>query len=95
MRFLTSITLLSVASLCCAQTTSPTPATNSANRAGADTARIESRTERIVVEDTLSRIDELRVGGETRSITVAPRGGMPVYQVEPTRGERSWKVLSF
>ena len=95
MRALITTPLLFVASLCCAQTASPLPASGSNTRAGADATRVESRTERIVVEDTLSRIDELRVGGETRSITVAPRGGMPVYQVEPTRGERSWKVLSF
>lgn len=94
MRALTTTLLLFAASLCCAQTTTPTPAPATAPT-GSNAARVESRTERIVVEDSLSRIDELRIGGETRSITVAPRGGMPAYQVEPVRGERSWKVLSF
>jgi len=52
--------------------------------------------ERIRIEDAGSRIDELRVGGETQSIQVSPKGGMPAYDVVPergnsqlTRGERS------
>lgn len=56
---------------------------------------IEKRTERIRVEDAGSRIDELRVGGETRSITVQPKGGAPVYQIQPVSGARSWNVLAF
>jgi hypothetical protein len=47
------------------------------------------------VEDADARIDELRVGGETQSISVQPKGGMPAYQVAPKTGERSWKVLGF
>jgi hypothetical protein len=58
-------------------------------------AGIEKRTERILVEDAGSRIDELRVGGETRSITVQPKGGAPRYQIQPVSGERSWNVLAF
>jgi len=58
-------------------------------------AAIEKRTERIRVEDALSRIDELRVGGETKTITVQPRGAYPSYQVQPASGERSWKILGF
>ncbi len=57
--------------------------------------RAEQRIERIQIEDAGSRIDELRVGGETQSIVVSPRGGMPAYDVLPgttnrnlTRGER-------
>jgi hypothetical protein len=42
-----------------------------------------------------ARIDELRVGGETQSIDVKPKGGMPAYQIHPSSGERSWKVLGF
>jgi hypothetical protein len=56
---------------------------------------LESRTEHIRVEDEGARIDELRVGGETRSITVAPKDGMPAYDVAPKTGERTWKVLGF
>ena len=51
--------------------------------------------ERIHVESRDVFIEELRVGGETRSISVAPKGGWPSYDVQPTTGERSWKVLGF
>jgi hypothetical protein len=55
----------------------------------------ESRTERIQVEDDSARIDELRIGGETRTISVTPKGGMPAYDVASKTGERTWKVLGF
>ena len=51
--------------------------------------------ERIRVENAEVRIDEVRVGGETRSISVLPKGGFPVYDVKPSTGERTWKVLGF
>ena len=51
--------------------------------------------ERIHVEGGTTQIDELRVGGETRSITVQPRGGLPAYDVQPATGTRAWKVLGF
>ena len=67
-----------------------------------------SRVERITHEDGLSRIDELRVGGQTRSIEVQPKNGAPAYQVTPAQaaespgqgskgsaGKSSWRVLSF
>ncbi|AGX87634.1 hypothetical protein [Candidatus Symbiobacter mobilis] len=57
--------------------------------------KVEKRTERIHVEDTATRIDELRVGGETQTITVQPKSSMPAYQIAPKTGERSWKVLGF
>ncbi len=73
-------------------------------------ARIELLVERIHVEDASSRIDELRIGGETRTITVSPKGGMPAYDIVPfsasrsaatadgggtSLGNRVWKILSF
>lgn len=58
-------------------------------------AAIEQRIERIHVEDKATAIDEVRVGGETRTIDVKPKNGMPVYQVSPADGQRSWKVLGF
>lgn len=68
------------------------PADTAASASG---ARADLRIERIQIEDAGSRIDELRVGGETQSIVVAPKGGMPAYDVLPggtnrnlTRGER-------
>ena len=51
--------------------------------------------ERIHVEGGATQIEELRVGGETRSITVQPKGGLPAYDVQPTTGTRAWKVLGF
>ena len=74
-------------------------------------SRRDQQIERIRIEDAGSRIDELRVGGETQSIVVSPKGGMPAYDVIPesanrdlVRGERGngrvggtrvWKVLGF
>lgn len=71
-----------------AQTPAPAPET-------APSTAIEKRVERIRIEDAGSRIDELRVGGETKTITVKPKGGMPAYDVKPDSGERSWKILGF
>jgi len=55
------------------------------------------RIERIVVEDAGSRVDELRVGGETKSITVQPKvgGDLPAYQVRPGDGARVWNLGRF
>ena len=70
--------------------------TNPAQNATAQPAsRTNQLIERIHVEGGTSRIDELRVGGETRSITVQPKGGLPAYDVQPSTGTRAWKVLGF
>lgn len=68
------------------------------------------RTERIRVEDGGSRVDELRIGGQTQSITVQPKvGDLPAYEVQPsdgvrnrsqngaeaTTGSRVWNVMKF
>jgi hypothetical protein len=86
------------------------PATSSAPAAGdSSTAkqRIEQPVQNIRHEDEGSRIDEVRVGGETKSITVQPKGNAPAYQVTPESGNRNpaatdrergssgWKVLGF
>lgn len=76
-----------------AQTTPPQAPASTASAAQA--VRPEQRTENIHIEDASNRIDEVRVGGETRSITVQPKGGMPSYQVAPATGERRWNVLGF
>lgn len=72
--------------------------------------RLEQKTERIHLEDRGSTIDELRVGGQTRSITVQPGAeSMPQYEVQPsdgvrnrprsgsesTTGPRVWNVMKF
>lgn len=63
--------------------------------------------ERITHEDAYSRIDELRVGGQTRSIDVTPKNGAPAYEIQPATGADSsndgqgssgrsrWRILSF
>lgn len=88
---------LSCVSICWAQSPAPAQAASSQPKTSATTApgAVEKRTERIHLEDAGSRIDELRVGGETKTIDVQPKGGMPAYQVQPTSGERSWKILGF
>ncbi|MBF5003208.1 hypothetical protein [Diaphorobacter caeni] len=53
--------------------------------------RKNQRIERLTVEDGGSRVDELRVGGQTKSITVKPKsaeGGIPEYEVIPNNGVR-------
>ena len=63
--------------------------------------------ERISHEDAGSRIDELRVGGQTRSIDVQPKNGAPAYEIAPqptvdtandskgSSGRSRWRILSF
>ncbi|MBC7611067.1 MAG: hypothetical protein H7228_16110 [Polaromonas sp.] len=49
------------------------------------TSATDQNIERIRTEDAGSRIDELRVGGETQSITVQPKAGssLPAYEIKP------------
>lgn len=52
--------------------------------------RLNQRVERIRIEDQGSRVDEVRVGGQTQSITVQPKvGNMPEYEVQPSDGVRN------
>jgi hypothetical protein len=51
--------------------------------------------ERIHLEDAGSVIDEVRYGGQTQSITVQPKAGVPRYEVQPVTGQRFWNVLRF
>lgn len=82
----------------------PSTSAESAKPAG----RPDRQIERIRIQDTGARIDELRVGGETLSITVQPAGDMPAYEVKPSdtsragsaadtsgTGSRFWNVLKF
>jgi hypothetical protein len=72
--------------------------------------KIEPKIENIHHEDAGSRINELRVGGETKRITVQPKGDIPPYELgtgssnrnpattEPGTGKGGspgWKVLGF
>ncbi|MCJ0764135.1 hypothetical protein [Variovorax terrae] len=58
-------------------------------RSGPAALRGDQRIERIRVEDGGSRIDEVRYGGETQSITVQPKANVPEYEVLPLDGARS------
>lgn len=46
--------------------------------------RKNQKIERIRVEDAGNRIDEVRVGGETQSITVQPKAPVPPYEMLPS-----------
>jgi hypothetical protein len=58
------------------------------HRADSRGARRKRKTD-IRHEDAGSRIDELRVGGETKSITVKPKGDAPAYEVAPETNNRN------
>ena len=48
------------------------------------------KAEHLHVEDAGSRVDEVRIGGQTQSITVQPKAGnMPAYEVTPSDGVRN------
>lgn len=51
--------------------------------------RKNQRIERIQVEDAGVKIEELRVGGQTQSITVQPKANVPEYEIQPTDLARS------
>ncbi|MET1113414.1 MAG: hypothetical protein ABWY08_00465 [Comamonas sp.] len=71
-----------------AQTPPAVPEASETLSAPAD--KNNQRVERIRVEDGGSRVDELRVGGQTRSITVTPKvSELPAYEVQPTEGVRN------
>jgi hypothetical protein len=71
-----------------AQNPQPTPAPAQAQPDPDKAAgRHNQKIERIHVEDRNATVDELRVGGQTESITVKPANG-PSYQVMPNETER-------
>ncbi|MFC7206199.1 hypothetical protein ACFQOZ_04710 [Comamonas endophytica] len=73
-----------------AQAPDAATATEASRTRAAPPDRTNQRVERIRVEDEGSRVDELRVGGQTRSITVTPKvGEMPAYEVQPSEGVRN------
>lgn len=96
-----------------AQTSSqntPKPASNLAEPLS-KTEQGGPRVERIRVEDAGARVDEVRYGGVTQSITVQPAANVPGYEVLPNntaqskpgnsadtgsgQGPRVWKFFNF
>ena len=94
-----------------AQTPAPAPSGVPGTEAKTPAStRADKKIQRIRTEDAGTRIDELRVGGETEKITVQPKTGGPAYEVKPaegargtapantntdTNGSRVWNVLKF
>jgi hypothetical protein len=72
--------------------------------------RKNQKIERIHVEDDAVKIDETRYAGQTESVTVQPKDGLPAYEIVPANparapaydsrrtdpaGQRVWNVLHF
>lgn len=92
-QFVVFAALLTSAGWCAAQTAPQAARAASAEPAAAPVpagpvigARGEQIIQRIRTEDAGSRIDEVRVGGQTQSITVQPKTGLkiPAYEVKPS-----------
>lgn len=82
---LTATALLAAASLASAQVPPPPDLTREPVGAGRSNQKIEH----IRVEDAGSRIDEVRVGGQTQSINVQTKTNMPGYEIKPADGVRA------
>lgn len=50
--------------------------------------RPSAKVERITHEDGGSKVEELRVGGQTRHIEVTTKSGLPAYQIHPADGSQ-------
>lgn len=87
-----------------------TPATPPDGVAAARPTGVEQNAQRITHHDSGSRIEEVRVGGETRSIEVETNSRVPGYHVQPAGGpaaasnlgqptgnggRSAWRVLRF
>ena len=91
-----------------AQSAPPPP---DATQATPEPPRRNQKIEHIRVEDAGARVDEVRYGGQTQSISVQPKANMPSYEVLPNNtgrdrqsqsetggngnGARVWDVLKF
>jgi hypothetical protein len=51
--------------------------------------RKNQKIEHLTTEDKNNRIDEVRVGGQTQSVTVQPKNGAPAYEMQPNDMSRS------
>ncbi|GAB2489911.1 MAG: hypothetical protein ACN6O3_00920 [Comamonas sp.] len=65
----------------------PAPTESSADEPN---SKRNQKAEHLRIEDAGSRVDEVRIGGQTQSITVQPKkGNMPAYEVTPSDGVRN------
>ena len=80
MRVLCALLLLPLA----AWAQAPAPAV----REPAGPPRQNQKIEHIIVEDSGNRIEEVRVGGQSQSVTVQPKGA-PAYEMRPSDMARS------
>ena len=87
--------LAAAAALLCgplARAQAPAPATPAAATAPAAPAaqKGDQRIQHIHVEDSGSKVDEVRYGGHTQSVTVQPKGSqLPEYEVLSNDGSRA------
>ena len=82
---ITALIALPVATAALAQAAISPVQTQAVETAPTKSARPDQSIQRIRTEDAGTRIDEVRVGGETQSITVQPKTGnnTPAYEVKP------------
>jgi hypothetical protein len=59
-----------------------------AAQAAPESPRSNQKIEHIRVEDAGARVDEVRYGGQTQSITVQPKANVPSYEVLPNNSGR-------
>jgi uncharacterized Zn ribbon protein len=77
----------------------PAPASSATQRTVPD-----AKAEQLNVKDDAVLIEELRIRGETKRLSVTPKNA-PTYQISPesgskplddkTQGQRTWRLLSF
>jgi hypothetical protein len=89
----------------------PALAQTTVEREGKLDPRKNQKIEHIRTEDKGNLIEEVRVGGQTQSVTVQPKNGAPAYELQPTdqartrpaenrdgfaeRKQRVWNVLGW
>ena len=83
---LAALLVLPMATACFAQSAAPATVVTPDASVPAPSSRPDKAIQHIRTEDAGTRIDEVRVGGETQSITVQPKTGnnLPAYEVKPS-----------
>jgi hypothetical protein len=90
---LATLMFASVAAIAAVQAQTPPPAQQPApagkTEADKENGRQNQKIEHIHTEDSGATVDEVRVGGQTTSITVKPKNNAPAYNVMPNREQGS------